>query len=338
MERISIHSGVGTSGELADILIGEEHDEEPDLYLWGIRVSDDSFEPWDLLVAARDRFESNLPVDRPLTEPDIALHLPGKYLVLIEAKFTSPNGWYRQGVRQNDKSLTLEELLDIYSGEEVRLLNTDLAQQCERIPYQLWRNTVFADWMALQDSPQTKPYHVNLVREGYEHESQQAFATLLNEPYGDRFRPATWEAIYAWLAASSLLRSASALHGTEDGKSGEGAESLSEPALSVVGYPRDKRGTAPLLGESCQFSRCLRVLVLQTADGLIDHSPSMIILVVERHLRESSFVGLPRPPVLYGSSTLFSRCCAVHGQPAVRVVCQEPSWFVGGRLYQLPPH
>jgi hypothetical protein len=189
--------------QLAELLIGEGHDEEPNLYLWGIRVNDDSFEPWDLLVAARDRFESNLPVDRPLTEPDIALHLPGRCLVLIEAKFTSPNGWYHRGVRQGEKSLTLEELLEIYSGEELRLPNTDLAQQCDRIPYQLWRNTVFADWMALQDSPETKPYHVNLVRDGYEHESQEAFEALLNEPYRDRFRPATWEAIHAWLAKSS---------------------------------------------------------------------------------------------------------------------------------------
>ena len=203
----NVFRSIQESGRLAQLaysLIGDQYDEEPHLYLWGIRVSDDLFEPWDLLVAARDRFESNLPVDRPLTEPDIALHLPGKYLVLIEAKFTSPNGWYRQGVRQNDMDLTLEELLDIYSGEEIRLLNTDLAQQCEQIPYQLWRNTVFADWMASQDSPQTKPYHVNLVREGYEHESQEAFVTLLNEPYEDRFRPETWEAIYGWLAASSF--------------------------------------------------------------------------------------------------------------------------------------
>jgi len=193
----------GHLAPLAELLIGESYDEEPDLYLWGIRVSDDSFDPWDLLVAARDRFETNLPVDRPLTEPDIALHLPGRYLVLIEAKFTSPNGWYRPGVRENDKSLTLEELLDVYSDEELRLLDIHRAQQCGRVPYQLWRNTVFADWMALQDSPQTKPYHVNLVREGYEHESQEAFAALLNEPYRDRFRPATWEAIYGWLAEST---------------------------------------------------------------------------------------------------------------------------------------
>ena len=118
---------------IAELLIGESYDEDPDLYLWGIRVSDDSFEPWDLLIAARNRFENNLPVDRPLTEPDIALHLPGRYLALIEAKFTSPNGWYRPGVRENDKSLTLEELLDIYSSEELRLLDRDRAQQCDRI-------------------------------------------------------------------------------------------------------------------------------------------------------------------------------------------------------------
>ena len=193
----------GHLAPLAELLIGESYDEEPDLYLWGIRVSDDSFDPWDLLVAARDHFETNLPVDRPLTEPDIALHLAGRYLVLIEAKFTSENGWYRRGVRQGEKSLTLEELLKIYSGDELRLLNTGLAQRCDRIPYQLWRNTVFADWMSLQDSPETKPYHVNLVRDGYERESQEAFAAVLIEPHRDRFRPATWEAIHAWLAASS---------------------------------------------------------------------------------------------------------------------------------------
>jgi hypothetical protein len=193
----------GHLAPLAELLIGEAHDKEPDLYLWGIRVNDDTFEPWDLLIAARDRFENNLPVDRPLTEPDIALHLPGRYLVLIEAKFRSPNGWYGRGVRKNEKSLTLDELLDIYSDEELRLLNMDRAQRCDRIPYQLWRNTVFADWMAMRDSPQTKPYHVNLVRDGYEHESQEAFAALLNEPYRDRFRPAAWESIYAWLASSA---------------------------------------------------------------------------------------------------------------------------------------
>ena len=67
---------------------------EPFLYLWGICLTEDAFDPMELLIAARKRFESNLPVERPYTEPDIMIHLPGRYLILIEAKFTSPNTTY----------------------------------------------------------------------------------------------------------------------------------------------------------------------------------------------------------------------------------------------------
>jgi hypothetical protein len=64
----------------------------------------------ELLIAARKRFESDLPVERPYTEPDIMLHLPGRYLVLLEAKFTSPNTTYARGPRKDSQSLTLDEL------------------------------------------------------------------------------------------------------------------------------------------------------------------------------------------------------------------------------------
>ena len=51
----------GRLAEVAKLMVAEVHAEEPHLYLWGIRVDDDSFEPWDLLIAARQRFESHLP-------------------------------------------------------------------------------------------------------------------------------------------------------------------------------------------------------------------------------------------------------------------------------------
>ena len=85
--------------DVAAWITGVTFPEEPRLYLWGISLDGDLFQPWDLLIAARRRFEQNLPVDRPLTEPDIALHLPGRYLILIEAKFTSPNTFYTSGPR-----------------------------------------------------------------------------------------------------------------------------------------------------------------------------------------------------------------------------------------------
>ena len=81
---------------VAGWITGLEIQEEPP-YLWGLSISDDAFQPWDLLLAARERFESNLPVKRPPTEPDIALYLPGYYLILIEAKFTSSNPFYVDG-------------------------------------------------------------------------------------------------------------------------------------------------------------------------------------------------------------------------------------------------
>ena len=186
----------GSLATVAKLMTGEDHPQEPDLYLWGIRVSDDSFEPWDLLIAARERFESNLPVKRPLTEPDIALHLPGKYLVLIEAKFTSSNPFYERGPRKDAQSLTLDELLRIYRDDSLRILDYAKARSADRIYYQLWRNMVFAEWMAGREAHSTRAYHVNLVRENYDVDSCLEFARSLNIHFAGRFQRRSWESFW----------------------------------------------------------------------------------------------------------------------------------------------
>jgi hypothetical protein len=172
---------------------------EPDLYLWGIRI-DDALEKWDLLTKAQKHFESNLPVERPLTEPDIALHVPGKYLLLIEAKFGSKNPYYVEGPRKNAKSLTLQELRDIYCDDSLELLNFAEAKTRKRIHYQLWRNTIFSEWIARQDSETTKAFHINLVREEFDVQSALEFRELINADFKDRFLQVTWEEIYRWAA------------------------------------------------------------------------------------------------------------------------------------------
>lgn len=182
--------------QVAKLLIGEDYPQEPDLYLWGIRVSDDSFEPWELLIAARQRFESNLPVQRPLTEPDIALHLPGRYLVLIEAKFTSPNTTYARGPRKDAQSLTLDELLEIYHDPQLQILDYRQARMAFQVHYQLWRNMTFSEWMSREDHRNTKAFHVNLVRGGFEKSAVAAFHRLVNPNFRDRFRRPIWERIY----------------------------------------------------------------------------------------------------------------------------------------------
>ncbi len=166
---------------VAELIIGQAIKDEPQLYLWGLRLSDNSFEPWDLLIAARTRFESHLPVERPQTEHDIALHLPGKYLILIEAKFTSPNTFYTEGPRRNKLSLTKNELLDLYWDHMTKTLNLEKAHAVNRVPYQLWRNLIFAEWMASKDSSSTKPFLASLTREDHEVESCREFRSLLND-------------------------------------------------------------------------------------------------------------------------------------------------------------
>jgi hypothetical protein len=133
---------------VARLITGLDIQQEPHLYLWGLSISDHTFKPWELLIAARERFESNLPVERPLTEPDIALYLPRYYLILIEAKFTSPNPFYIDGPRRDGCSLTKSELLEIYQDSALRMLDMEKARRAERVYYQLWRNMVFAEWMA----------------------------------------------------------------------------------------------------------------------------------------------------------------------------------------------
>jgi len=187
----------GKLSEVVSLMTGMVHAEHPRLYLWGIRVDDDSFEPWDLLIAARERFESRLPVKRPLTEPDIGLHLPGKYLVLIEAKFTSPNPVYTRGPRKDARSLTLDELLDIYWDSSLQILDPAKARGSHAIHYQLWRNTVFAEWMASRDSTQTVAAHVSLVREAGVTDDARAFSALLTDTKSSHFRQVTWEIILA---------------------------------------------------------------------------------------------------------------------------------------------
>ncbi|HEV3004836.1 MAG TPA: hypothetical protein VGX78_10265 [Pirellulales bacterium] len=179
--------------------------DEPRLFLWGISVSDDMFLPWDLLLRARERFETSLPVDRPLTEPDIAFWLPGVYLILIEAKFTSHNAVYRDGPRMTSTSLTKQELLDIYQHRALAILDLDQARRRPQVHYQLWRNMVIAEWMALADGQATRAYHANLTRWGHEVDSCREFHGLVRPEYADRFAHLAWEEFDALAAGAAEL-------------------------------------------------------------------------------------------------------------------------------------
>ena len=202
-------SEAGALGDFVQWLTGEISQIEPRLYLWGLEVTDDRFEPWRLLIQARERFENHLPVDRPKTEPDIALHLPGRYLILIEAKFTSENTVYERGPRKDAQSLTLAELVGIYQDPRLNILDYRRGEAAQRVHYQLWRNTLFAEWMGTTDHPATRAYHFNLVRDGFETESEAEFGRLVNPAFRNRFKRFTWEQIHRFCQGrreAALLR------------------------------------------------------------------------------------------------------------------------------------
>jgi hypothetical protein len=184
------------------VIRGPAIPEEPRLYLWGLRVDDDSVVSWDLLTQARERFEQNLPVKRPLLEPDTALRLPGRYLILIEATFTGVSPLYTDGPRRNAKSLTKAELIEIYWNPALKIIDVASATRARRIHTQLRRNMVFAEWMALADSPGTRAYQASVTRLSEERESCDQFQELLHPGFAGRFVHRIWEEIDdLWLSA-----------------------------------------------------------------------------------------------------------------------------------------
>lgn len=181
---------------VASLFTGTEVVRQPRLFLWGLEMTGDSLEPWDLLIAARERFEKKLPVKRPMTEPDIALHLPGEWLLLCEAKFSSPNPVYVRGPRKDAQSLTLDELVGIYSDPALAMLDDAKIGVADRIEYQLFRNVQFTQFMARLDSPTTQPFFVNLTRHGSENDTFEHFFRLLRPEYSRRVRHLFWEQLF----------------------------------------------------------------------------------------------------------------------------------------------
>lgn len=182
---------------IARFVTGLDITDEPTLYLWGLKMSDDSLTPSDLLVAGRERFERHLPVpNRPKTEPDCKLLLSGHYLILIEAKFCSENLVTYPGQRRSSQSLTKEELLNIYSDLSLRIMDRQKAAEADRLHGQLFRNMVFSEYMAQLDNPKTQAYLCSLTRAGYEEDACEEFARLIRPEFRGRFCHLTWEEIY----------------------------------------------------------------------------------------------------------------------------------------------
>lgn len=195
----------GQLHQLVERITGVRLPAEPTLILWGLEILPDGVRPWDLLLKARDRFESDLPHGRPKTEPDVALHAPGVMTLLIEVKFTSSNPSYRRD-KAKLLDLTLDQLVQIYQWPGMRLLALEEAHRRDRIHYQLYRNILMADFISQLDSDNTEPYVANLIREGYEADVCEPMLTLMPAAHRHRFEQITWEQVYRLALESGMSR------------------------------------------------------------------------------------------------------------------------------------
>jgi len=133
--------------------------ENVELYLWGNRIADGKPRFWDKLDRVRKTLEPGAAFP---TEPDIMLRVPGHALVLIEAKFGSPNSTL---AGKEDRFESVEDFLARYPAPEGAAdpLARDWIeqQQLGTVLEQLCRNVVYATWLA---EPREQPTVINLVR------------------------------------------------------------------------------------------------------------------------------------------------------------------------------
>lgn len=187
---------------------------EPELYLWGLKISlDDSSVPtlFNPLENARKTFEKG--IARFLTEPDIMLYVPGQLLVLVEAKFTSGNTIAFSNSTHDlpdEKPKSRDGILKRYAPTS--LSNDALLAPASSGPFysQLYRNLVFAKHMANELG--VRWGLVNLVSEKQilkrkhkvEFQDPTVFIhSLLPEKSRNQFTFYSWEQLYADLVAEA---------------------------------------------------------------------------------------------------------------------------------------
>jgi hypothetical protein len=211
----------GLLGKAAAVLSGQPVPGEPELWLWGHRV--DLRKGFGQLFPPLERLRQRLEPDvHPFaTEPDIMLVVPGKLLILIEAKFTSGNSVAEsKEAKPGEKPKDLKGLLSKYlpHGSDAGAINP--AKAADPFHGQLFRNVVFAQAMAREPEMAGAEWAVvNLVSETQRKKARgstgagrrpsertacfedptSAVHGWLREEARSRFRCSTWEALHAAL-------------------------------------------------------------------------------------------------------------------------------------------
>ena len=197
-------------------LAGRKIDGEPDLYMWGCRIGlkENTHELYAPLIAARRALEAR--VKSYLTEPDIMLVVRDKFVMCIEAKFTSGNSLaHTDGQREKngEKPKSVEALKERYFTwnsfwkDGSKYIDPDYIGQ----PFhgQLFRNIVFAtgmaetfggDWQVVNLVSSTQWRMRGKPKAAYE-DPTEAIRRYLTSENKARFTFRTWEALYQHIVA-----------------------------------------------------------------------------------------------------------------------------------------
>ena len=176
----------GRLSELARSMAHVDLTDEPELYLWGLRVSlNDSaaLKPFAALTEARKVFESD--ISRLQTEPDIMLFVPGKVLVVVEAKFTSENSSSDDPVRLTNR----------YKSDLLPAGSVITPKAKASLFSQLYRNLVFAIWMADKLNVEWRLVNLTSNRKG-RYDLKMLASKVLPEQTRDRCIRYTWEQLF----------------------------------------------------------------------------------------------------------------------------------------------
>lgn len=190
----------GRLAALASSLAQVDVNKEPELYLWGLRINPDdpaNTVPFAELSAARDTFERG--INRMHTEPDIMLYVPGKLLMLIEAKFMSGNTIAVEGKKDvlGEKPKSPAGIMKRYSVGDLPLGSMSTDHLTPPFFSQLYRNLVFAIWMA--DRLNVEWRLVNLVSDKHHRDSLDPtpfIHSLLPVETRHRFARYSWERLF----------------------------------------------------------------------------------------------------------------------------------------------
>ena len=180
---------LGGLREAFEVLTGLKAKEEPQLFFWGVEVWPTYRSGvWSKLVEAQDYFEKGLDIE---TEPDIMLRVAGQALVLVEAKFGSPNGTL---AKKKKPGVSLPDFLNRYHPLPGRAdpldRNAMMGLPREQVLEQLCRNVVFSNRLVESNE---EAFVANLVRGTAETDVKERMDRHLSTEARAKFRRVTWE-------------------------------------------------------------------------------------------------------------------------------------------------